>query len=313
MRNSKRRESEGGGDKRRQSRERAREARRRRKELERRAAAQSRPATRKREQDRRRPGKAGRGAAGIPREIGRRLALPRLIAALRRPAAWALRLIGFAIFWLAARIDRAGRAVAAKVAGPTASAVAWLGRTLTPRRMAMAVAVVAGACVLAAQAIDYRAVAIGESAYADVASLAQAPLTGHETPWAAHGPLVGLLAILATGGALVTLRGVGRRAFPVALGASALALLVILAIDLPRSSDLGTAVDEYAGTGAVLLNGFYIELVATLLIGFSAALPRLWRLPFPGPRQLAAARRKDPASRPEPRQRSLSGEQRRTA
>lgn len=307
----------GRREKRRQSRERAREARRRREELERRAAAMQAPAPenparpeskKAAESDRKekpalgkklepkkdasakgkrpiaKPAKkrAGRpsGLRELPGEIGRRLALAKL-AGLLSPALRVLvrvgRLAALLVLTLAARIDRGGRWLVRLVGPPISKAIAGLGRLVTPTRAAMAIVVAAGLAALASQVLDYRAVAIGGAAYADVASLAQAPLAEHRTPWAVHGPLVGLLTIVAAVASVMTLRGAGRRALFSALGATGAGLAVVLAIDLTQAGDLGKAAAEYAGTEAVLLEGFYIQLCALLLLGFTALLPSLWK------------------------------------
>lgn len=331
----------GGGDERRRSRERTREARRRRKEIERRAVEAAAPAQKAEPKVKAKPNRQSKAesktatkqkvkakqkakskvafhkkvtsAAG---EAGRRLALPKLAAAAGRSAALLLRLLGkvaFIFFWLLARVERVGRRLVAAAAGPISSLVAGLGRQLTPTRVAVTITGAAVLSALASQAIDYRAVAIGEAAYVDVAQIAQAPLTGHETPWTAHGPLVGLAALVAAAGAVLALRGGGRRPTLIALGAAGFALLVILAIDLPRAGDVGNAADEYAGTGTVLLAGFYIELSAILLIALTASLPTLWRLQIAWPGSKSPARPSRLSRQPRSRQVDLRREKKRTA
>lgn len=314
-------DGDGGRDGRRRSRERSREARKRREELERKArdaAAKSRPEPKgktdpkpgpepKAEPKPRAKAEAkakaeatARPASGGPkpakpagspkrgartaREVGRRLSLPALARPLRsagRMAGRSLGLLAFAILWLAARVEKALAAICSRLNPAARRLTDRLGRLATPPRAAAVVALAAGLAAIASQAIDYRAIAIGEAAYADVASLAQAPLTGQEAPWGAHGPLVGLLAVVACGGAVLALLRDRRRSGQIALGAAAAALLLILAVDLPRASDLGQAADEYAGTDGVLLKGFYIQLSSVLVLLFTAALPWLWRLPRP--------------------------------
>lgn len=315
MRFSKRQEGDRGrGERRRRARERAREARRRRQEIERRAAElqqaapkaagpETKPKAAGPEAKPSRAGKKDRGRRGakaptdkkatgrrarplrqVPGEVARRLSLAKLLA----PLALALALLGrglryvrIAILRLAALIERLILLLVRWAAPPIAGFVDRLGRLVTPTRAAVAVAAAAGLAAIVAQALDYRAVEIGGAAYADVASLAQAPLAEHRTPWSAHGPLVGLLALIGAVAAIAVLRGAGRRALLAALGAVGAGLLVILALDLTKAGDLGEAAAEYAGAEAVLLEGFYIELCAMLLIGFTALLPSLWKRKVP--------------------------------
>lgn len=292
-----RRKLVGGGsrEERRRSRERASEARRRREELEKRAAMlvgepapkQEKRAEAKSEKGAKPPAEGKRSkppkrARNLPDELSQRFSLPKLgrgFAVALRPLGWLLRRLAWLIFWLAARVEQVLKFLLGRAAPPLAAFVAWLGRMVTPYRMAVVLIFAAAAAVLASQLIDYRAIAIGEEAYADVVSLAHAPLTNHETPWVAHGPLVGMLALVAAAGALLGLRTSSLdRPRQIALAAVAGGLLVVLAIDLPRAGDLDAASSEYAGTDGVLLKGFYIQLVSLILLAYTALLPILWRL-----------------------------------
>lgn len=226
------------------------------------------------------PKAKGHSLRTLPGEVSRRLSLAKLgqlLAPFGRGLARAGRYAAMAILLVAALIERLLKQVVRTLGPPTRRTVDWLGRLVTPTRAALLVVACAGLAVIAAQAMDYRAVAIGEEAYAEVASLAQAPLADHRTPWSAHGPLVGLLGIAAAIGAVAVLRGAGRRALFATLGASAAGLLVILGLDLPRADNLGQAAAEYAGADAVLLKGFYIQLSAMLLLGLVALMPSLWK------------------------------------
>lgn len=225
---------------------------------------------------------APKRAKNIPAELSRRLSLRTLAAGLAvvlRPLGWLLRRLAWLVFWLAAAVERVLKVLVALASPPLAALVAWLGRVATPYRLAIVVIFAAAAAALASQLIDYRAVAIGEEAYVDVASLTQAPLTGHETPWVAHGPLVGMLALVAAAGALLGLRSASfGRPRRIALAAALAGLLLVLAIDLPRAGDLENVADEYAGTDGVLLKGFYIQLASLALLAYAALLPGLWNL-----------------------------------
>ncbi len=206
----------------------------------------------------------------------RRLAR-RVNALLRRGG----RFVGFAIFTVAARIDQV-RAAAVSFTGPRLrGVVAGLDNRLTPRRLAMVVAVAAGILLLASQFVDYRGVGIGQPEYEDVAAITAAPMAETETPWDAHGPLVAVLGLIAAVGTVAGLFGQGarsRRATLVGGAAALMAVAVILLVDLPQAGDVGVLAEQYADTEALLLEGFYAQLSAAAVLIFCAALPAFWAL-----------------------------------
>lgn len=203
-------------------------------------------------------GRVGPESARVARAALRRAAE---VAGRMRAAAVVLgrlgrRLVGAVAAALGAALERGGRG------GRTAAG--WAGRRVTPARTAIVAGL--GACVLlaASQFADYSAVEIRAPEYvarADLDVLGSLPRTGVESPQAAHGYLVLALALGAAVALALTLRGrwgLGRLA--AALGAVAVG--VIMAIDLPRGLDGGEVANQYEGAHPILLEGFYAELAA---------------------------------------------------
>jgi hypothetical protein len=179
----------------------------------------------------------------------------------RRGAAWLwprLRpLLAFFFHAIAFGERRVRRVCSLLVRAATAA-----GERITPARAAAAVIVVAGACLVASQFIDYRAVEIGQPGYAGLPDVAQVPTTDQRTAGAAH------LYLLVPVGALTIvlgLLGMRRNARRLGLLVTALGLLslaVILLVDLPEGLDEGAQTSRFAGASAVLEDGFYAELAA---------------------------------------------------
>ncbi|HZJ29192.1 MAG TPA: hypothetical protein VFD37_04280, partial [Solirubrobacterales bacterium] len=181
-------------------------------------------------------------------------------------------------------VERAAIALA-RLAGPRLrAAVGFCERRLTGERVVIAIAVVATAALIASQFLDYRGVAIGGPQYSEVSAITTAPVAATQTPWDAHGPLIGLAGLIALGALLLSLLGRGvvmRRARLVAIAAAAVALVATLVIDLPRATDLGTFADRYAGAEAILLEAFYIQLSAAAALLYAALLPVFWAIRSP--------------------------------
>ena len=86
-----------------------------------------------------------------------------------------------------------------------------LSAVITPGRAAAALLIAAGACLVASQFIDYRAVEIGQPGYAGLGGVATVPTVEARTAGAAHAYLlvpVGVLAMVL--GALALRREIGR-------------------------------------------------------------------------------------------------------
>jgi len=185
--------------------------------------------------------RAGRAASVAGRRLGRRLR-PLGVLLFR-----ALAVVERGLLWAAAGGRRA---------------TLWGSGVLTPWRAICIVTLAAAGCLFAAQFVDYRAVEIGQPAYAGLPA-ASAPTVGAETAGQAHAYLLAPLALLASALALVALlnqrrRGLGRVIFVLGL----LGLAVALLVDLPAGRDLGAEASRFAGAKAVLDDGFYAEVAA---------------------------------------------------
>jgi hypothetical protein len=203
----------------------------------------------------------GRRIAGAARWAGRRLR-PLGVFALRRLA------------WLERRLLRT--AAWARRAATRASAI------LTPRRAICLTILASAGLLIAAQFADYRAVEIGQAAYAGLPA-ATPPTEDVRTAGEAHAYLLILPAALAAILALAALRndrrdGLGRVVFVLGL----LSLAVILLVDLPAGLDVGAQASRFAGAAAVLYDGFYAQIAAAAGLMLGGALlvlaPRSLRL-----------------------------------
>lgn len=144
-------------------------------------------------------------------------------------------------------------------------AYTWAQAQITPGRMAIAVA---GATVLAlagSQFADLRAVTIGTDAYSEVQGVAPPPEVGTMSTGSAHA-WVGLpLAAFAALVVFACARGRWRAArllIPVGVAVVAISLF----IDRPKGLDEGDAAIAYDGAQATLLGGFWVQLVAGVIL-----------------------------------------------
>jgi hypothetical protein len=195
--------------------------------------------------------RAGRASRSATFRIGRRL----------RPAG---RLLFRGLALLERHLLRA--AARARRAATRASAV------LTPQRGICLVILAAAGCLIAAQFIDYRAVEVGQRAYAGLPA-ASAPTVGAETAGQAHAYLLVPVGLLAAALALAAgrnerRRGLGRIVFVLGL----LSLSTILLVDLPAGLDAGVEAARFSGTAAVLYDGFYAEIAAAAGLMLGGAL-----------------------------------------
>ncbi|MGN6217325.1 MAG: hypothetical protein ACTHN7_10295 [Solirubrobacterales bacterium] len=133
---------------------------------------------------------------------------------------------------------------------------------ISPARAAAAVLIAAGALLVASQFIDYRAVEIGQPGYAGLPQIAQAPTTSVRTAGAAHLYLLVPLGAMAMALGVLALRREHRRLGLLVAALGLVSLGVILLIDLPHGLDVGAQSSRFAGTTAVLEDGFYAELAA---------------------------------------------------
>ena len=151
-------------------------------------------------------------------------------------------------------------------------------RHVTPARAVAATALVAAGALIASQWLDYHAVSVGTDAYAgSVGSIAPAPDVSTEITGHAHGwvmvPL-GAVAIVAVVMALAGRRRLAALLVPIGIAVIAIALVV----DLPKGLDEGTAAIAYEGAHASLLEGFWMQIAAAVvLVAGGLLLPRYLR------------------------------------
>jgi hypothetical protein len=243
-------------------------------------------------------GKALRdGAAATRRRT--KAAQPKVAAAGRK--SWALAAPILAIPFIAlAFAERGIRKIAGIAARAISAAIAFLDRHITPGRVVLLVTIVTAGCLIASQYQDYRGVEVGQPGYIPVEATVSADQVDIETPRDAHGSwllILAAIAIVAAVAAAVT----RRRALGLAISAVGVAgLLISLLGDRPEGLDAGQTAVAYAGTNAVLLDGFYAQVAACgvlIAVGLLVALytGSTAKRPAKSPRR---ARRRKPGPRP---------------
>jgi hypothetical protein len=252
-------------------------------------------------------GRPARWSRGLDRAANRALerSHPPLVRAVRRSraeakraSAWAaprLRPLGAFLFRAVAAGERWTRRSCRAAAGGATRASA----VLTPQRASAAVVVAAGACLVASQFVDYRAVEIGQPGYAGLPDVADAPTVDVRTAGEAHHYLLVPLGVAAT---LLGALGASRDRRRLGLLAAVLglvALAVVLAVDLPRGLDAGSQTSRFAGAEAVLEDGFYAELAAAagLVVAGLLYYARPCRIRISSSGRAASARRRRPRRR----------------
>jgi hypothetical protein len=144
-------------------------------------------------------------------------------------------------------------------------------RVVTPERAVAAVVVAAALVLGASQFVDYRGVEIGAPAYADVQAVAPAPQTDRETTGSVHGYAMLPVAALVLLAVVLTLRGRWRAARIIsALGL--LAIAVSLLHDARRGLEEGPAALTYEGAHAVLIEGFWLQLISAAVLVITGLL-----------------------------------------
>src|SRR5437868_6935357 len=143
-----------------------------------------------------------------------------------------------------------------------AGAATAASRVVTPGRAAAVVLIGTGALLVASQFIDYRAVEIGQPGYAGLPDVARAPTVDARTAGAAHAYLLVPIGLAAIAVGALGLRRETRRLGLLVAALGLLSLAVILLVDLPHGLDEGSQTSHFAGTSAVLEDGFYAELAA---------------------------------------------------
>jgi hypothetical protein len=252
---------------------------------------------------------------GFSRRVDRRanLALERAYPPLRRTWRTVLPLIlaAAALIWRGLRpllrwlfLALAGVEDAVRTSGRLAARGATVAAgVLTPRRAIGVVIAGAGALLVVSQFLDYHAVRIGgDPNFYSENLLVAAPTVDLKTAGSAHSyVLVPVGALVVLMGLTVILRGgrVGRRAALGSIVAGAASLAVILLVDLPHGTDVGSLSSRFAGASAVLEKGFAAELAAAggMVLGgvLYYARPCLIRISLSG--RAASARRRRPRRR----------------
>lgn len=183
-----------------------------------------------------------------------------------------------------------------------ARAATAISAVITPGRAAAAILIAAGACLVASQFIDYRAVEIGQPGYSslsEVSTAAAVPTVEARTAGAAHSYLLAPVGLLAIALGALALRREAKRLGLLVAALGLLSLAVILLIDLPNGLDEGAQTSRFAGASAVLQDGFFAELAAAggmVLAGLLYyARPCRIRINLSG--RAASARRRRPRRR----------------
>ena len=174
-----------------------------------------------------------------------------------------------------------------------AAAFRLAARHLTPARAVAAVGLVAAGALAASQWLDYHSVSVGIDAYAgEVGAVAPAPEVESEIAGNAHAWVMVPIAIAAVAAVAVALAG--RRRVAVLLVPIGLAVIAIsLIVDAPKGLDEGAATLTYEGASASLLEGFWMQIAAAVvLIACGLLLPRYLRPA--SARAIEAARRTGP-------------------
>lgn len=179
-------------------------------------------------------------------------------------------------------------------------------RMITPARGAALVLIGAGTLLAVSQFIDYRAVEIGQPGYAGLPEVATVPTEAVRTAGAAHAYLLVPVGLAAVALGLLALVRERRNLGLLVAALGLVSIAVILLVDLPAGLDEGTQASRFAGTTAVLEDGFFAELAAAggmLLAGLLYyARPCRIRISLSG--RAASARRRRPRPRASSRARA---------
>jgi hypothetical protein len=208
-------------------------------------------------------------------------------ARLRQPLSYLFRALAKLEAWVR-------RACAAAARAATAAS-----RTITPRRAAGALIAAAGLCLVASQFLDYRGIEVGQPGYANLPEVATPPTVGVRTAGDAHAYLLVPVGLLTAFLGVACARRERPRWALGAAGLGLLALVVVLAVDLPRGLDVGSQSSRFAGASAVLDDGFYAELAAAggMVLAGLLYYARPCRIRISSSGRAASARRRRPRRR----------------
>jgi hypothetical protein len=144
-------------------------------------------------------------------------------------------------------------------------------RVVTPARATAVVALFAAFALAASQYTDYRAVRVGDPEYQAVQSVAPAPEVDKRDPRNAHGDWLLAIAAVAVMAVAVSYRGRWRVArLLLVLGVAALAVAVLH--DHDTGLRAGQAGLDYQGAKPVLLDGYWAEIVASVVLALCGPL-----------------------------------------
>jgi hypothetical protein len=217
------------------------------------------------------------------------------LRAVRRAGGWVgprLRPLLAAFFRTLATAELAVRSAC----GLLVRAATAASERLTPARASAVVLVAAGACLIASQFIDYRAVEIGQPGYADPSIVAAAPTREARPAGDPHAYLLVPVGALAMALGLLALRRQARRLGLLVAALGLVSLAVILLVDLPRGLDEGAQTSRFAGASAVLEDGFFAELAAAggMVLAGLLYYARPCRIRINSSGRAASARRRRP-------------------
>jgi hypothetical protein len=170
--------------------------------------------------------------------------------------------------WLGRQELKLGRLVSAPslaLARGTRAAIRAGERVITPPRAVGAVVLGAAVLLGVSQFVDYRGVGIGIPLYEGVEAVAPAPQTDRQPAGSAHAYVLLPVAVLAIGALAFALRGRWQLGRAVSLlGAAGVAITLL--IDRPKGLDEGTAALAFEGANAVLVEGFWAQLAASVVL-----------------------------------------------
>jgi hypothetical protein len=169
-------------------------------------------------------------------------------------------------------------------------------RVVTPARAAAMVLIGAGALLAVSQFIDYRAVEIGQPGYAGLPQVAAVPTAAVRTAGDAHAYLLVPVGVLAIAIGVLALVRERRNLGLLVAALGLLSIAVILLVDLPAGLDEGAQASRFAGTTAVLEDGFFAELAAAggMVLGGLLYYARPCRIRISLSGRAASARRRRP-------------------
>ena len=238
----------------------------------------------------RRPAASRKASTSGARELGERPAPRRRPAAAKRPRAARKRRglpkptaagTSAAITGFGERSSKAIRGAVAPLGPPLAGlaaigrrGVTWLAKVVTPLRAALLVAAAAAILLGISQFVDYRGVAVGVAdyaAYEDVGIVAPAPQVDRDPAGSAHAYLLVPVAAIALVLLVLCARGRWQLGWIVSL-LGLFGIAVSLLVDVSAGLDESVQAIAYEGVEAQLIEGFYAQLFAAVVLVFGGLL-----------------------------------------